>query len=405
MEQLKKTKARQNFLLFWLLSAFAVYAVYVVLFGTLSTSMMDFYAINTGQQGIFTMVGSVGGIAAALFCALCGERFSKLRAIAVGALLLGAATLFIGSAPPYLWVCICSLLCGVAYTVIDVMGNSAVTEYFPSRAKTLLPMIQILFGVGTMASPFLATSLLTAGVSRSFVNPFLLVGCLSVAVVIFYSTSLKRAAPYLHAVDLKSMAASAKQNPGEVFRSWKSWVIMLASSLFCAFNTAIIAWYPAFFSLYRDMSAEGAALMLTLFYVGILLMRLVSPFILKRLQPQRVFVYFSFVSVALMLIAINTQSIAAAMVFTTLGGAFLSLNTVCTIMIATKLFPTRKASATSLAVFSYNIGGMIAPFTVGVAAETLGLQLPLSIMCGVFACGAVVMAVLSRKCAEELRGI
>ncbi len=153
------------------------------------------------------------------------------------------------------------------------------------------------------------------------------------------------------------------------------------------------------------MDTEGAALILTLFYVGILVMRIVSPLIFKKIQPQKVFVLFSIISIALMLVAINTPSVSAAMVFTTVGGAFQSLNIVCVIMIATELFPTRKASASSLAVFSYNIGGMIAPVAVGLMAETMGLQLPLSIMCGVFACGVAVMAVLSRKCKAELRSI
>ena len=113
MEKLPQGKTKHNILLFWLMGAFVVYAIYVVLFGTLSTTMMDFYAINTGAQGVFTMVSSIGGIAAALFCALAGERFSKLWAIMIGTLLLGAAALGIGLAPPYLLACLFSLLCGV----------------------------------------------------------------------------------------------------------------------------------------------------------------------------------------------------------------------------------------------------------------------------------------------------
>ena len=405
MEKLPQGKTKHNILLFWLMGAFVVYAIYIVLFGTLSTTMMDFYAINTGAQGVFTMVSSIGGIAAALFCALAGERFSKLWAIMIGTLLLGAAALGIGLAPPYLLACLFSLLCGVGYTVIDVMGNSAITEYFPDRTKTLLPMVQIIFGIGTMVGPFLATSLLIPDVSHSFVRSFLLVGGLGVIVTVFYSISLKRSSDFLPKVDIKSMAASARQNPGEIFRSWKSWVILLACSLFCAFNMSIVAWYPTFFSLYRGMDTEGAALMLTLFYVGILVMRIISPLVFKKIQPQKVFVLFSLISIALMLVAINTPSIPMAMVFTVLGGAFQSLNIVCVIMIATELFPSRKASASSLAVFSNNIGGMVAPALVGLAAETMGLQLPLSILCGVLACGVAVMAVLSKKCKAELRNI
>ncbi|MEA4854535.1 MAG: MFS transporter [Christensenella sp.] len=403
MQQLGNDNVRKTrlFLVFFM-GAFVCYALYVVLFGTLSTSMMSYYAINTGAQGAFTMIGSIGGIAAALFCALAGERFSKLWAIALGTMILGAATLVVGFAPPYLAVCVCSLFCGIGYTVIDVMGNSAVTEYFPDRSKTLLPMIQILFGVGTMAGPFLATSLLSPGLSKTFVYPFLLIGGISLVMTAVYAGSLKKALPYLPKIDLKQMAASAKQNPAEIFRSWKSWAILLSCSLFCCFNTSIVAWYPTFFNLERGMGAEGAALMLTLFYAGILGMRLISPLLFRKISPQRVYVLFSIASIACMLVAINTQNIALSMVFTVIGGGFQALNIVSVIMIATTLFPARKASASALAVFSYNIGGMIAPFLVGMIAETTGLQFPLSLMCGVFGLGIAVMGFLSKKCHSEL---
>ena len=66
---MQKQKTTQFYIIV-LLATFICYALYVVLFGTLSTTMMDFYSIGTSAQGVFTMVGSIGGIAAALFCAL-----------------------------------------------------------------------------------------------------------------------------------------------------------------------------------------------------------------------------------------------------------------------------------------------------------------------------------------------
>ena len=111
------------------------------------------------------MVGSIGGIAAALFCALLGERFFKPRIVAFGILILGIATTLVGFAPPYLIVCVCALLSGIGYTVIDVMGQATVTEYFPDKTKTLLPMVQTLFRcAGTMIGPIMMAAMLSPGI-------------------------------------------------------------------------------------------------------------------------------------------------------------------------------------------------------------------------------------------------
>jgi fucose permease len=300
-------------------------------------------------------------------------------------------------------LCVFALLCGVGYTVVDVMGNSAVTEYFLSKSNLLLPMVQIVFGVGTMIGPILITSMLVPGNPQSFTNSFLLIGGVCLAMACGYVVSLKTALPFLPKIDLKKMADSARQNPAEIFRSWKSWMILASCSMFTCFFTSAIAWYPTFFAQERGMNTEEAALMLTLFYVGMLVMRVISPFLLRKIRPQRIYVLFNIFSISCMLIAMNTPSVSMAAVFTVIGGAFLSLNVICVIMIATMLFPTRKASASSLAVFSYNIGGMVAPALVGAMAESMGLQTPLNIMCAVFAAGVVLMAVLSCKCKKELQ--
>ena len=396
-----KTETTQFYTII-LLATFVCYALYVVLFGTLSTTMMDFYSIGTSAQGIFTMVGSIGGIAAALFCALLGERFFKPRIVAFGVLILGIATTLVGFAPPYLIVCVCALLSGIGYTVIDVMGQATVTEYFPDKTKTLLPMVQIFFGAGTMIGPIMMAAMLSPGDSHSFVNPFLFVGILSLAVTLVYTLSLKKATPELSKVDLTSIAQNAKENPAEIFKSPKSWVILLGCGLFSCFTTATAAWYPAFFSTVRGFSVEMAALMLTLYYVGTLAMRLLGPFIFRKLQPQRVYVLFSIISIVCMFGAVNIASAPIAMVLTALGGAFCALNVVSVVMISTALFPTRKASATSLAVFAFNIGGMVAPALIGALAETSGLQLPLNVFIAVFAVSVAVMAALCAKCKKEL---
>lgn len=379
--------------------AFICYAFFTVLLGSQAPLMMQFYGISEAQQGFITTILSVGGIFAALVCALFGESFKKLKALGWGLAVLALATLLIALAPPYSIVVICALFAGIAYTFIDIMVNSTITQYFSSDSKKLLPMAHMFFGVGAMAGPYLMVAIVNPDLPRSFTLPYLLVGLLTAVVFMLYALSARRVSDAVRSASPEKQ----KSRPTEVFRTGKFWVLLASGVLFCCFTTGIVAWFPTYFNQSKGFSLEMSGLMLTLFFAGSLAMRFLGPFFFSKFRPQKIFITFSILSVVFMLLALFSSDFVPIVLFTVLSGAFQALNMPALIFIGCALFPHRHASASSVAIFSYNIGGIIAPLLLGTIADNIGFQIPMVLSCLLFAAGIAVMGAVSHKYKKALQ--
>jgi fucose permease len=369
-----------------------------MLLGSEAPLMMRFYSISEAEQGFITTILSVGGITSAVLCSLFGERFKKLKVLGYGLGLLALTTVLIGLAPPYYAVVICALFAGIAYTLIDIMVSSTFTQYFSSNAKTLLPMAHMFFGIGAMIGPYMMTAIVNPDIARSFTLPFLLIGGLTAVTFALYSLSARKVSSAVQSVGLQM----EKSRPAEVFRAKRFWIVLLGGLLYCCFTTGILAWYPTYFNETKGLSLDMSGLMLTLFFAGSLVMRFFGPFFFSKIKPQKIFIWFSLLSALSMVFALTLDNIVLIGLFTVLSGAFQALNMVALIFIGCALFPTRHASATSVAVFSYNIGGMIAPVLLGTLADKIGFQIPMLLSCGLFAAGIAVIGALSVRYRKEL---
>jgi len=378
--------------------AYVCYAFFTMLLGSEAPLMMRFYNITEAEQGFITTVLSVGGITAAVLCSLFGERFKKLKALGFGLALLALATVLIGLAPPYLIVIVCALFAGIAYTFIDIMVSSTFTQYFSSNAKTLLPMAHMFFGIGAMIGPYMMTAIVNPDLARSFTLPFLLIGGLCAVTFALYSFSARKVSTNVQATGLQM----EKGRPADAFRTKRFWTVLAGGLLYCCFTTGILAWYPTYFNETKGLSLDMSGLMLTLFFAGSLVMRFFGPFFFSRIKPQKIFIWFSMFSALSMVLALTMENIILIGLFTVLSGAFQAFNMAALVFIGCALFPTRHASGTSVAVFSYNIGGMIAPVLLGALARNMGFQIPMLLSCGFFAAGIAVIGALSVRYKKEL---
>ncbi len=386
-------KLNGRHLLFIALSfaTYFVYAVYFNTFGTDASVMMDYFNITEAQQGLIITAQSIGCISTAIFIALMGERHNKINIIALGLLIFSAACLLIGAipafgdrvgvGPAYNLILLLTLTAGVGYTLMDILMNSVITDVYPTRKKTLQPIVHAFYGSGSMLAPLFVTAVVNPGLPRTFSMPFLITGFAAVAVFILYTItgkSILKDTPYF---DKAKLMRRKNENPAEVFKTKTSWLFMAAGILYFTFQIGIASWLPTYSMQQVGVSFETSGMMSTAFFGGALVMRFLGPLFLRKMSPRAVFNVFGIISGVLMLAAVFTEDLTAMITLVALSGFMQGSSVVTFIMICCETFPHRTASASSIYALAAAAASMTAPWWMGEIAGRMGFQVPMVMIC------------------------
>ena len=250
-----KTKLSIEYRLFAVISfcAFIVYAFYVNSFGTNAGLMMDFFQTTESRQGFVITIQSIGGIITAIWLSLFGERYNKIRVIAICLALLAAGSILIGSIPSmsygsggYFLLLLFVILAGVGYTGIDVMMNGVITEIYPNNKNTLLPTAHAFFSSGAMAAPFFVTAIVTQRNLPPLHYPFSHRNNDSnrICGIFILGQRIMPTTPY---TNLHKIRSRVSENPAEIFKSKKAWLLLIACGLYFSFQSGLSIWMPTYF--------------------------------------------------------------------------------------------------------------------------------------------------------------
>lgn len=400
-----KTKLNMEYRLFAVFSfcAFIVYALYVSSFGTNAGNMMSFFQITEGQQGFVITIQSIGGIITAIWLSLFGERYNKIRVIAACLSLLAVGSILIGTMPAwlpgsggYFMLLIFVILAGVGYTGIDVMMNGAITETYPQDKNTLLPTAHAFFSSGAMIAPFLVTAIVNTSRPSSFALPFLIIGIMTVVVFVAYSAAGRRIMPTTPYADMEGIRKKVTGNPTEIFKSKKAWLILLACVLYFSFQVGLSIWMPTYFLKEKGFSYKLSGIAATIFFMGALLMRFLSPIIFKLMSVNKFYILSGLLSAICMAGAFIAGSIPLIFILVFAGGFFQGAMVIALVIMSCNEFPTRTASASAITVIAYNLAAMVVPLLIGLIAETSGFVIPMFILISCLLCSIFVILLFMR---------
>lgn len=300
------------------------------------------------------------------------ERLNKIYALGAGLLLLGAAGVLIGLMPQFMAVGSYalmlgfSLIAGVGYISIDLLMNSVIADVYKERKNGVLPYVHAFYGAGAMLAPVFVTALVSLERPESFARPYLILGLLSLTCAALMLLTGKRMKPQTPYADMEEIRGRARQNPAEIFREGSAWLFLLSGFMNLSFQTGLTTWLPRYCSLVWDYDLTAAGLMVTMYFMGALVMRLLSPFVYRKLGVKRYYQLTLLVSAALYLVFLLLPMpdwCRKAMVFA-LG--LLQGATVPTLVIlCCDAFPERTASASSVVVTGVSLASMVSPVVLG----------------------------------------
>ena len=361
---------------------FLLYGVYFNAFGANAESMMAFFDITESRQGFVMTIQSLGGIVMTVLLGLFGERLHKLYGLLAGAVLVGVAGVTIGTMPlygndSYGLLLVFALIGGVGYITIDLLMNGVIADVFPEKKSTLLPL--------------LVTWLTDSGSPATFAVPYLVLGAAALVLgAVFWAVS-RRATPHTPYADMTALRDRSVANPAEIFRDKRAWLYLLCCFLYLCFQNGIAVWLPNYYKTVHHMAGSAANAMLTLFFLGALVVRMLSPLVYKRMPVRTFYLLTCFLSAGVFAVLLLTPSLAVQRVLLVLLGLLQGAEVPALVILCCETFPTRTASASSIIVLGVSLSALIAPTVLGRLIEQVGYGIPLW---GLTACLPLSAAVL-----------
>lgn len=353
--------------------SFLAYGMHFNCFGTSTETMMNFFLIDEGKQGTILTVQSIGGIVMTILLGLYGERMNKIYGIAMGLGLMGVASILVGTIPAFCSIgsgyglmLVFSLLAGLGSLTVDLLMNGVITDVYPERKNAFLPYVHAFYGIGAMLAPMYVSALASPEKPQSFAVPYMVLGIVAVVICVALFVNALRVNPH---TPYRNMAALRKQacgNPAEVFGDVRAWLYLGACFLYLCFQTGLAAWLPQYGMNKLGYAYNDSAKLSTIYFLGALIMRLISPMIYKRISVRNFYVLTisaSAVLFVLFLLLPVTPTFARILIF--IIGLLQGASIPSMVILCSDSFPNRSASASSIIVLSVSLAALVSPSVMG----------------------------------------
>jgi len=342
---------------------FLITGIVMTFIGPMLPILAARWSLTDAQSGSLIFVQFFSSMFGMLVSGISVQRQGYRFTLIVGALLMASGMALLASGSWGMGIAAVSIL-GVGYGITTPAGNLRTAEINPKSSASALNVVNAVWGIGAMSSPFLV-----AIAQREHRPAYFLYGTAAVLLVLLLALMLTRFVPDTHA-----HAEAGLRNKS----FWSNGALPLICALFFIYvgtETAFGAWI-ATYGRRVDSRARVLATVTPSFYWGALLVgRALAPVALRF--RSAVTIARAGLSVALLggLALVAAHKIELVVVGAVLAG----LGLASIFPISVSLLPawfgpsTRRASGAIFA--SGNIGGATLPWFVGeISSHTAGLR-------------------------------
>lgn len=251
------------------------------LFGAAWPSINQDFMLPISSANAVTVTITVCTVISSLLSAKLINKFSTPKVTAVSTALTAVGLFGFSVSPNIYTMCLCALPLGFGAGAIDSGLNNYVAVNYKASHMNFL---HCFYGIGVTLSPYLMSFALK---SRSWRDGYrwAFIIQLIIAIIAFFSLPLWAKVPSAeNAGEEKSRNLKFKQLiklPG--IKS--TWLVFFGS---CSLEYASGTWSSSFLVNSRRMTADRAALFVTLYYAGMALGRFLSGVLSTKMKPQKI---------------------------------------------------------------------------------------------------------------------
>ena len=361
------------------------FGIVFTMVGTVLLAVMARFGIDKASGGALLLLMTFGVLLGALIFGPVVDR-RGYRAMMLGSTALIVLGLEgVAFAPSIGWLRAAVFLIGVAGGIINGGANALVSDISGEERGPRLNLLGVFFGIGAMGVPFviaLLTSRFSHAVLIAGVGALVIVPLVMIATTTFPPPKQPQGFPLADA--------------GRLLRDPVMLLMGVMLFLESGLEITVGGWASTFVTEELEVTERTALIMLSLYWAGMMLARLVIGTALNRTSPFRIL--YTCLAIALLgaALLLRTESVAfAAFGVFLLGVGFAAMFPTVLGFIGTR-FAALSGTAFSVAITMALIGGMIFPYTAGVLGERFGMRGSFLIVPAALVLLGVLLAILSR---------
>ncbi len=361
-----------------------MFGIILTTLGAILPFIIEKFGIDKSSAGSLMLLMSFGILTGSLIFGPIVDRYGYKRLLIIGAILIFVCLEAIAFAPSFSLLRLAIFIIGFVGGVINGGTNALVADISEEGKSAELSILGIFFGIGAIGVPLSMGSLLKY---LSYHHIMAGVGFVVIIPLLFFIFLGFPSPKQAQGFPIKEGLSLLKEIPLILF----GMILFFESGM----EITVGSWSALFVKEELAITANRAVLFLSFYWLGIVLVRLILGYILKKISS--VIVQFTSVGIALigalLMLFSNNLHLSIAGLFL-LGSGFAAGFPVMLGYVG-NLYPKLSGTAFSIAFVMALTGGMILPYLTGIMGQSLGLQtsfiiIPISLCCLAILFGIVI---------------
>jgi fucose permease len=339
------------------------FGIVLTTLGAVLPSLVERFGIDKSAAGALFLLMSFGILVGSVVFGPIVDLRGYKRVLVVAAAFIALGLAGIAYAPTLTWLRIAIVLVGLGGGVINGGTNALVADVSAGERSAGLSLLGVFFGVGAVGVPFALALLL-----GRFSYTALIAGVAVLVLVPLAVTAVARVpAP-------KQPQGFPLADAGRLIRDPVLLLMGMMLFLESGMEITVGGWTATYFQEELGLGGQRALIFLSLYWLGMMLMRLALGWLLRRASPARVLLGCLGLALvgAFMLLGTESVSVAGAGVFL-IGCGFAATFPVVLGFVGDR-YEQLSGTAFSVVIVMALVGGMLLPYATGVLGGVYGLR-------------------------------
>ena len=363
-----------------------IFGIVLTTLGSILPSIMTRFGIDKAEAGSLFLLMTFGILAGSLVFGPLVDRYGYKGILLAATALIALGLEGIAFASSMGWLRIAVIVIGFGGGIINGGANALVADISIEERAADLSLLGVFFGLGAMGVPFAlgvlinrySQAALVAGVGALVLLPFAFM-----ALAVFPAPKQAQGFPIADA--------------GRLVRDRLLLLMGFMLFLESGIEITVGGWTSTFVTEVLAVRARNALIILSLYWLGMMLARVALGSILRRRSAFGVLYVCLTVALAGAALLLTTRSagVAAAGVFM-LGVGFAATFPIVLGLIGDR-YATLSGTAFSVAIAMGLCGGMLLPYTAGVLGKSYGMRVSFAIVPAAVLVLAGLLGILMRR--------